>query len=195
MPDTTRRDHRADTPPPRTGSAETEVLRGFLDYLRNSIVAKVEGAPEPRVRAAAVPSGANLLGLLNHSTAVERWTFLGDDITDWQPTFQAAPEHGAADVVARYRDAVECANAVLDECTELNAPVPGPRRGRPGPSARWALTLSRRFGGSKRLLRCGSGPGAWGDRAPTHWSGGGPTPAVTPCRGDAEEARSPRQVP
>ncbi len=169
--------HRCDTLPPRTGSSETEVLRGFLDCLRNPIVAKVEGAPEPRVRTAAVPSGTNLLGLLNHLTAVERWTFLGDEVTDWQATFQAAPEHGVADVVARYRDAVECANAMLDGCTDLNSPVPGLRRSR------------------RRLLRCGSGPGAWGDRAPTHWSGGGPTPAVTPCRGGAEEARSPRQVP
>ncbi len=92
------------------------------------------------MRAAAVPAGTNLLGLLNHLTAVERWTFLGDDVTDWQPTFQAVPEHGVADVVARYRDAVECANAMLDGCTDLNAPVPGLRRGRPGPSVRWALT-------------------------------------------------------
>ncbi|MFB6535502.1 DUF664 domain-containing protein [Streptomyces noursei] len=41
------------------------------------MVAKVEGAPEPRVRAAAVPSGTNLLGLLNHLTTVERWTSSG----------------------------------------------------------------------------------------------------------------------
>ncbi|WP_369268887.1 MFS transporter [Streptomyces sp. R11] len=37
MPGTTRRNRRRDTPPPRTGSNEIEVLRGFLDYLRTSI--------------------------------------------------------------------------------------------------------------------------------------------------------------
>jgi hypothetical protein len=140
VPTTTRPNRRRDTPPPRTGSSETEVLRGFLDYLRASIAAKVDGAPEPQVRTAVVPSGTNLLGLLNHLTFVERSIFLGDDVTDWQATFQAAPADSVADVVARYRETVERANEVLDGCTDLAAPVPRPRPGRPAPSVRWALT-------------------------------------------------------
>ncbi|MFF3544977.1 DinB family protein [Streptomyces platensis] len=136
-PRTTRRNGRRDTPPPRTGSDEAEVLRGFL---RTSIAAKVDGAPEPQVRTAAVRSGTNLLGLLNHLTFVERATFLGDDVTDWQATFQAAPADSVADVVARYRDAVKRANDVLDGCTDLGAPVPRLRPDRPAPSIRWALT-------------------------------------------------------
>lgn len=138
MSDTTRR--RSDTPPPRTGGSETETLRGFLDYLRASIAAKVDGAPEPKVRAAAVPSGTNLLGLLNHLTFVERWMFLGDDVADWPATFHAAPADSVADVVARYRETVRLANEVLDGCTDLGAPIPRPRPGRPAPSVRWALT-------------------------------------------------------
>ncbi|MGK5552432.1 DinB family protein [Actinomadura kijaniata] len=137
MPVTTRRN---DTPPPRTGGSETEVLRGFLDYLRTSIAAKVDGAPEPQARTAAVPSGTNLLGLLNHLTFVERSTFLGEDVTDWQATFQAAPADSVADVVARYRETVERANDVLDRCADPGAPVPRARPGRPAPSIRWALT-------------------------------------------------------
>ncbi|MFA1543243.1 DinB family protein [Actinomadura monticuli] len=140
MPATTGRRRRRDTPPPRTGSSETEVLRGFLDYLRASIAAKVDGAPEPRVRAAMVPSGTNLLGLLTHLTSVERSLFLGEEVADWQATFEAAPEDGVAEVVARYREAVERANELLDGCTDLAAPVPRPRPGRPAPSLRWALT-------------------------------------------------------
>ncbi|MEU0689539.1 DinB family protein [Streptomyces uncialis] len=140
MPSTTRHGRRRDTPPPRTGSSETEVLRGFLDYLRTSIAAKVEGAPEPQVRTAAVPSGTNLLGLLNHLTFVERSMFLGDDVTDWQATFQTAPADSVADVVARYRDAVKRANDVLDGCADPGAPVRRPRPDRPAPSIRWALT-------------------------------------------------------
>ncbi|GAA2425566.1 DinB family protein [Streptomyces glaucus] len=136
MPGITRRD----TPPPRTGDGETEVLRGFLDYLRTSIADKVGGAPEPHVRTAAVPSGTNLLGLLNHLAFVERAIFLGDDVADWEATFQAAPTDSVADVVVRYRDAVECANSVLDRCVDPGAPVPRPRPGRPAPSVRWALT-------------------------------------------------------
>ncbi|WP_328770761.1 DinB family protein [Streptomyces sp. NBC_00286] len=140
MSTTPRRTRRGDTPPPRTGSSETEVLRGFLDYLRRSIAAKVEGAPEPEVRTAAVPSGTNLLGLLNHLTFVERATFLGDRVTDWPATFHAAPADSVADVVARYREVVAQANDVLDGCTDLAAPVPRPRPNSPAPSVRWALT-------------------------------------------------------
>ncbi|MCZ4607783.1 DinB family protein [Streptomyces sp. Lzd4kr] len=140
MPSTTRRNRRRDTPLPRTENNETEVLRGFLDHLRTSIAAKVDGAPEPQVRTAAVPSGTNLLGLLNHLTFVERAMFLGDDVTDWRATFQAAPADSVANVIARYRDAVERANDVLDGCTDLGAPVPRPRSDRPAPSLRWALT-------------------------------------------------------
>lgn len=140
MPTASRRNRRGDTPPPRTGSSEIEILRGFLDYLRTSIAAKVDGAPEPQVRTAGVPSGTNLLGLLNHLTFVERSTFLGDDVTDWQATFQAAPADSVADVVARYRKTVERANEVLDGCTDLGAPIPRSRPESPAPSIRWALT-------------------------------------------------------
>ncbi|MDT0446366.1 DinB family protein [Streptomyces johnsoniae] len=137
MPATAR---RRDTPPPRTGSGEAETLRGFLDYLRDSMAANVDGAPEPQVRTAGVPSGTNLLGLLNHLTFVERSTFLGEEVTDWQATFRAAPKDSAAEVIARYRQTVERANRVLDGCTDLGAPVPRPRSERPAPSVRWALT-------------------------------------------------------
>ena len=131
---------RRDTPPPRTGSSETEVLRGFPDHLRNSVPAKVEDAPEPQVRTAPVPSGTNLLGLLGHLTSVERATFLGERVTDCQATFHAAPGDSVADVVTRYRQAVARANDVLDECADLGAPVPRPRSNGSTPSVRWALT-------------------------------------------------------
>ncbi|MER7192866.1 DinB family protein [Streptomyces flaveolus] len=140
MPAGTRRHRRGDAPPPRTGSSEVEVLRGFLDYLRTSIAAKVDGAPEPQVRTAAVPSGTNLLGLLNHLTCVERSIFLGEDVTDWKATFHAAPADSVADVVARYRDMVRRANEALDAYTSLAAPVPRRRPDRPAPSLRWAPT-------------------------------------------------------
>lgn len=136
-PATARR--RRDTPPPRTGGTETEVLRGFLDYLRDSVAAKVEGAPEPGVRTASVPSGTNLLGLLNHLTHVERATFLGERVEDWPATFRADPGDGVAEVVERYRAAVAAANEVLDGCTDLAAAVPRPRPNVTAPSLRWAL--------------------------------------------------------
>ena len=133
------RRRRSDAPPPRTGNTEAEVLRGFLDYLRAGIAAKVEDAPEPRVRTPGVPSGTNLLGLLNHLVSVEAATFLGEKVHDWPATFRADPGDTVADVVARYRDTVARANHVLDGCADLAAPVPRPDPARPGPSVRWAL--------------------------------------------------------
>jgi hypothetical protein len=121
---------RRDKPPPKSGRGETEVLRGFLDYLRGCVVAKVDGAPEPQVRTAVVPSGTNLLGLVNHLTFVERATFLGEKVADWPSTFHASPDDSVAGVVRRYREAVELADEFLDGRTDLGAGKP---------SVRWAL--------------------------------------------------------
>ena len=125
---------RRDTPPPRTGGSETAVLRGFLDYLRTSVAAKVDGAPETEAHAAAVPSGTNLVGLLHHLTHVERSLLLGETVASWPATFRTADP--VPTVVARYRETAQRANEVLDTCADLAAPFPG----RSGPSVRWALT-------------------------------------------------------
>ena len=134
-----RQTRRRDTPPPRTGNSEAEVLQGFLDYLRASIAAKVETAPEPDVRQPQVPSGTNLLCLLTHLTQVERSTFLGANVTQWPATFHAAPSQTITDVVTQYRQTVEQANAVIESCADLSAALPRSRAGRPAPSLRWAL--------------------------------------------------------
>jgi hypothetical protein len=84
----TSRRSRRDVPPPRTGISETDTLRAFLDYLRDSIAAEVEGAPEPQVRTTIVRSGTTLLGLVNHLTFVERSMFLAENVMDWKATFQ-----------------------------------------------------------------------------------------------------------
>lgn len=131
---------RRDTPPPRTGGSEIETLRGFLDYLRDSIAAKVEGAPEPQARTSAVPSGTTLLGLLEHLTNVEAAMFLGRTVTDWQATFTPSPTDTVDDIVGRYRATVAQANAVIAGCTDLTAAVPRPKTNRPAPTLRWALT-------------------------------------------------------
>jgi len=135
----TSRRSRRDVPPPRAGNSETATLRAFLDYLRDSIAAKVEGAPEPQVRNTVVPSGTTLLGLINHLIFVERSMFLAENVTDWKATFQPSSKESVDDVVRRYRETVERANAVLDGCTDLAAPIPRPGAKRPAPSVRWAL--------------------------------------------------------
>ncbi|GLY40133.1 hypothetical protein Amsp01_061560 [Amycolatopsis sp. NBRC 101858] len=128
---------RRDTPPPRTGPGEKEVLRAFLDQLRAAVAAKAEGVPEPQARTPGVPSGTSLLGLVRHLTHVERFTFLGERTADWPGTFRPRPEETAAALLAGYRAAVEEANAVIDACSDLTEPV-ARRTGTP-PSMRWAL--------------------------------------------------------
>lgn len=132
----TRHQQRQDTPPPRTGGDEREVLVGFLDYLRSSIAAKPEGVPEPAVRTPGVPSGTNLLGLIKHLTHVERFVFLGQPVSDWQATFHAAPDETAAGVLAGYREAIDEANRCIAARADLDEPT---RAGKNAPSLRWAL--------------------------------------------------------
>lgn len=114
---------RRDVPPPRTGPQEKEVLSGFLDYLRDSVAAKLDDAPEPEVRTPGVGSGTNLLGLVTHLTHVERHTFLGASVTDWRATFHADPDHGVEEVLAAYRSTVAEANEAIAACTDLGEPT------------------------------------------------------------------------
>ncbi len=130
---------RRDTPPPQTGLAEKDVLVGFLDYLRGCVIGKVQGVPEPAVRTPGVASGTNLLGLLKHLTHVERYTFLGDHVTDWPATFHAGPDETVDDLVTAYRDAVSDANGVIAACDDLEVAAARPSSGAAPPSMRWAL--------------------------------------------------------
>lgn len=127
-----------DTPPPRTGGSEKGTLVGFLDYLRASVVDKLDGAPEPAVRTAGVPSGTNCLGLVKHLAHVERFMFLGED-ADWPATFHATAGETVASVIADYRDAVARANAAIAVCEDLTQPCARPARKGTVPSMRWAL--------------------------------------------------------
>ena len=132
--------HRRDMPPPATDGSERDVLLGFLDYLRESVIAKVQGAPEPQVRTPGVQSGTNLLGLLNHLTNVERFMFLGEHVADWQATFHAASDATVDSLAAEYRSVTARANDTILACADLESPCARPmRQGKP-PSMRWALT-------------------------------------------------------
>ncbi|MDQ4119410.1 MAG: DinB family protein [Actinomycetota bacterium] len=128
-----------DRKPPRTENDEKAVLLGFLDHLREAVATKAAGVPEPDVRAAGVPSGTSLLGLVTHLTAVERFSFTGEEPPSWPATFRAPDALSADAAIAAYRDAVAEANAVIGACTDLAAPAPRwPRRGG-APAMRWVL--------------------------------------------------------
>jgi len=130
---------RGDTPPPKTGGDEKDVLVGFLDYLRSSIAAKAEGVPEAGLRASGVSSGTNLLGLIKHLTYVERFIFLGEHVPDWQPTFHANADETAEAVLSAYRDTTDRANRRIAACADLTEPAHASAAKKRSPSMRWAL--------------------------------------------------------
>ncbi len=129
-----------DRKPPGVSGDEKTTLLGFLDYLREAIAAKVAGAPEPQVRTPGVPSGTNLLGLVKHLTAVERYYFLGAPVGNWAATFRPTGKDTVDSVLSAYRQAIAEANTVIEACDDLTERVPVPAKPGPGPSMRWLLT-------------------------------------------------------
>lgn len=127
-----------DVRPPKTGADEKATLVGFLDYLRDSIAGKAEGAPEPQVRTAGVPSGTSVLGLVKHLTCAEGFYFLEEPVKSWAATMHPGPEETVEDLVAAYRETVRRANQVIDTYTDLNLPAPTPPGKQPS-SMRWLL--------------------------------------------------------
>lgn len=128
-------DHR----PPRPADGEKATLVEFLDYLRRAMVSNLEGAPEPQVRTAGVPSGTSVLGLVKHLSYVERFYFLGEDVKDWSTTFRPTPEDTVESVLTSYRDAVSRANEVIAACEDLDKPAPHSARPQSATTMRWIL--------------------------------------------------------
>ncbi|GGU76478.1 hypothetical protein GCM10010211_48120 [Streptomyces albospinus] len=64
---------RSDAP---VAAGERDMLQGWLDFHRDTLLAKCAGlTPEQLVRASNPPSTLTLLGLVRHLTEVERWWF------------------------------------------------------------------------------------------------------------------------
>jgi hypothetical protein len=77
--------------------------------------------------------------LLNHLINVERFTFLGEDVTSWPAAFRAASDRTVESLIAEYREVTAQANDKISAYLDLEAPCARPtRQGRP-PSMRWAL--------------------------------------------------------
>ncbi|MFF2198756.1 DinB family protein [Streptomyces sp. NPDC058157] len=134
---------RPDLRPPSLNSGEKETLSAFLDYLRESVLAKAAGVPEPAVRTAGVPSGTSLLGLLKHLTAVELnwfvWAYDGAGRDPWDDAEPVRADDTAADLAHAYRQAVARANEVVRACPDLDRPGARSLRETPPPSMRWVL--------------------------------------------------------
>ncbi|GIG67836.1 DinB family protein [Phytomonospora endophytica] len=131
---------RGDFRPPGLNADEPTTLRVFLDYLRESVIAKTGGLTDEQAREPGVESGTSLAWLLSHLTAVEHnwfvWSYTdtGELMDD-----DAVPDGTVAELVAGYREAVGRANAVIEACDDLDTPGARSLRETEAPSMRWIL--------------------------------------------------------
>lgn len=108
-----------------TGSAtdERDALLFFLDRLRDGLVRTSDGLSDEQLRAPGVPSGTNLLGLLQHVTAMEALWFQGvfaGDAPRVDSSMQVAPGVTRERVVAGYRDACARSDRIVQACPDLS---------------------------------------------------------------------------
>lgn len=108
---------------PYNNAGEKQTLLDFLDYLRESVIVKVEGLSDEQARAPGVPSGTSLLWLVKHLALVERAWFLyafngqhgsivGEDGLEDTDTIET--------VVADYRTTIAASNAIVAAADDLD---------------------------------------------------------------------------
>jgi uncharacterized damage-inducible protein DinB len=103
--------------------SEREVLLYYLNGMRNAVVRKSEGLTDEQLRAPGVPSGTNLLGLIQHLTGVEKhWfqrVFRGEDL-DADRSMQVPVGVTRDQVVAAYREAGARSDEIVRACADLS---------------------------------------------------------------------------
>ncbi|MGK5447819.1 DinB family protein [Streptomyces radiopugnans] len=134
---------RGDVRPPEVEADERTTLLAFLDYLRDAVAAKAAGVPDEAARAAGVPSGTSLLGLVKHLTAVEHnwftWAFAGEGGDPLDDEAPPAPGETAGEILRAYREAAGRSNAIAAACDRLDRPGARSLREAPPPTMRWIL--------------------------------------------------------
>jgi len=122
--------------PTAPAAGRAEVFLRYLDYLRESVLAKVSGLAEDELRRSRLPSGWTPLELIKHLRYVElrwiEWGFRGRDVGDpWgdgrDNRWYVPPEETRAELTAALRAQGAHTRAVV-EATDLAAlGAPGPR--------------------------------------------------------------------
>lgn len=137
------------TVPPIAGP-EREMLIGFLDAQRDTVLWKLDGLDDEQLRRPHEPSGLTLLGLAKHLTDVERSWFrervMGEDLAhlwddaDPQRYWRIEPGDTTGDIAAAYRIECAAANAIIRE-HDLDSTVaaPPPWPGAEAMTLRWVV--------------------------------------------------------
>ncbi|BCJ65770.1 DinB family protein [Polymorphospora rubra] len=134
---------RGDLRPPGIDADEKTTLLGFLDYLREAVIAKTVGVDDRSARAAGVPSGTSLLGIVKHLTAVELnwfvWAYAGQDEPLADDESPPHADETVGDLVVAYRAAVARCNGIVRDCADLGRPGVRSLRETDPPTMRWVL--------------------------------------------------------
>jgi uncharacterized damage-inducible protein DinB len=140
------------TDPPNSGS-ELELLSGFLDFLRETVLLKTEGLTREQLARPHPPSTLTLGGLLNHLALVEDWWFRVNVLglphvapwagVDWSADpdfeFRTAADLGPEELRARYREACDRSREVVARAESLDQPTAQPPREGGTRNLRWVL--------------------------------------------------------
>ena len=108
------------------------VLLAYLSKMREAVVRTTEGLSDEQVRTPGVPSGTNLLGIVQHLTGVEEhWfgrVFLGEAHLVANKSMQVPAGVTRDRVVASYRRAYERSDEITQAHPDLStrAAVPNP---------------------------------------------------------------------
>ena len=103
---------------------EKEVLSGFLDHYRATILTICEGLGDEDLRRPMVPSGTSLLGMIKHLAYVERgWfqeTIAGEraeypfDLDDPDADMRAEPHERTEEILDLYRSECDRSRQIID---------------------------------------------------------------------------------
>lgn len=118
---------------------EKEVLTGFLDHYRKTLLEICEGLTEEQLRRPMVPSGTSLLGLVKHLVYVERGWFQESvanepfeypfDSDDPDIDFRIEEGETSEEIFDLYRRACERSRRALEEAS-LDDLIQDPKRSR-----------------------------------------------------------------
>lgn len=135
-----------DRPEPPNAAPPVELVSGFLDFLRATMLWKIDGLSDDDRRRPMTPSGVTMLGMIKHLAYVERYWFgaimAGDDVwlphteTDPDADWRIEPDETTAEIVALYHQETEAARTIAARFAWDDMAV-SPRRPR---SLGWILT-------------------------------------------------------
>ncbi|HEU5242380.1 MAG TPA: DUF664 domain-containing protein [Ornithinibacter sp.] len=124
--------------PPGTDD-ETELLLGWLGYLRGAVLRKVEGLDEAAARWTPEGRLIPLVGIVNHLTRVEwRWidgAMLGQEVDRSEEEFRPGPELTLDAAVRAYRERAVATDEAVRRIGDLRTPCSEGR----GTDLRWVL--------------------------------------------------------